>query len=153
MKLSRTQANMTLLLVAFIWGTSYTFIKQAIAAQMPPGLINVIRGLIFALLIYLFFYKTINKMTRNEFRIGLLAGIINYSVVQLQTTGLILMTESLFASLISVFFGMEQLTKQLVIGGTLIIIALVFIQFNLEWLKNIFDNKKRKNERQMKGKR
>lgn len=88
MKLSKTQANMTLLFVAFLWGTSYTFIKQAIAAQMPPGFINTFRGLIFALLIYLFFYKTINSMTRAEFRIGLFAGIINCIVLQLQTVGL-----------------------------------------------------------------
>lgn len=298
MKLSKTQANMALLLVAFIWGTSYTFIKQAIAAQMPPGVINTFRGLIFAALIYLFFHKIINSMTRVEFRIGLFAGIINCIVLQVQTvglqyttpsnssfltatyvvilpfvtwlvyrkqppvksylsislcivgmiyltgvadnglhiqlgdllsvlaafalsvqivyygsvatgarpqivafmlgitqavisipysliferdvfqlinwshailpviilgatasfaaqtiqitcqkytdtvtTGLILVTESLFASLVSVFFGVEQLTKKLIIGGTIIILALVVMQFNFEWLKNIFDRK------------
>jgi drug/metabolite transporter (DMT)-like permease len=67
--------------------------------------------------------------------------IISQKYTNTVTTGLILMTESLFSSLISVFFGVEQLTKQLVIGGTLIMIALVVIQFNLEWLKNIFDHK------------
>lgn len=304
MKLSKTQANMTLLFVAFLWGTSYTFIKQAIAAQMPPGFINTFRGLIFALLIYLFFYKTINSMTRAEFRIGLFAGIINCIVLQLQTvglqyttpsnssfltstyvvilpfvtwlvyrkqppkksylsialclvgmiyltgvvengfhiqlgdllsvlaavalsfqivyygnvatgarpqivafmlgitqavisstyslvferdvfrlinwsqailpviilgvtasfaaqtlqitcqkytdtvtTGLILVTESLFASLVSVLFGIEQLTKRLTIGGTLIILALVVIQFNMGWLKNISNHKRMEKER------
>lgn len=292
---------MTLLFVAFLWGTSYTFIKQAIVAQMPPGLINTFRGLIFALLIYLVFHRIINSMTRTEFRIGLFAGILNCIVLQLQTvglqyttpsnssfltatyviilpfvtwllyqkqppvksyisialcligmiyltgigedgfhiqlgdllsvlaafalsfqivyygnvaigarpqivafmlgitqvvisgsyslilernvfqlinwseailpviilgvtasfaaqtlqitcqkytdtvtTGLILVTESLFASLVSVFSGIEQLTERLVIGGTLIILALLVIQFDIGWLKNIFNHKERK---------
>lgn len=63
MKLSKAQTNKTLLLVEFILGTSYTFIKQAIVAQMLLGVINAIRGLIFTLLIYLFFYKAINIIT------------------------------------------------------------------------------------------
>lgn len=57
MKLSKAQTNKTLLLVEFILGTSYTFIKQAIVAQMLLGSINAIRGLIFTLLIYLFFIR------------------------------------------------------------------------------------------------
>lgn len=63
------------------------------------------------------------------------------------TTGLILVTESLFASLVSVLFGIEQLTKRLTIGGTLIILALVVIQFNMGWLKNISNHKRMEKER------
>lgn len=47
------------------------------------------------------------------------------------TAGLILITESLFASLISVIFHIEPLTQHLVIGGSLIILATVIAQFNI----------------------
>ncbi|MEC0206583.1 DMT family transporter [Paenibacillus lautus] len=103
MKLSKTHANLALIIVAFLWGTSFTFIKQAIAAGMPPGLINTFRGLIFALLIYLFFYKIINKMTCTEFRVGLFAGVINCIVLQLQSVGLKYTTPSHSAFLTAMY--------------------------------------------------
>ncbi|WP_181469936.1 DMT family transporter [Paenibacillus sp. MDMC362] len=103
MKLSKTHANLALIIVAFLWGTSFTFIKQAIAAGMPPGLINTFRGLIFALLIYLFFYKIINKMTCTEFRVGLFAGVINCIVLQLQSAGLKYTTPSHSAFLTAMY--------------------------------------------------
>ncbi|MCV4231032.1 DMT family transporter [Virgibacillus sp. LDC1] len=103
MKLSKTQANLALIIVAFLWGTSFTFIKQAIAAGMPPGLINSLRGLIFTLLIYLFFFRIINKMTRTEFRVGVFAGLINCIVLQLQSSGLKFTTPSHSAFLTAMY--------------------------------------------------
>lgn len=88
MKLTKTQANFSLLFTAFVWGTSYTFIKQATNAHMSAGLINALRGVIFVTLLYLAFHKTINKITLPEIRTGIVGGLINFSVVQLQTSGL-----------------------------------------------------------------
>ncbi|KIS03533.1 DMT family transporter [Paucilactobacillus wasatchensis] len=88
MKLSKLQANLLLLATAIIWGISYLVVKQATNAQMPAGLINAIRGLIFAALAYLFFHQTINKMNRIDFRIGLVAGLLNFAGYQIQTIGL-----------------------------------------------------------------
>ncbi|WP_461240956.1 DMT family transporter [Paucilactobacillus sp. N302-9] len=88
MKLSKLQANLILLTTAILWGASYLFIKQAVNAGMPAGLINALRGLIYAGLVYLFFHQTINKMTWTDFRIGFMAGFINFIGYQLQTIAL-----------------------------------------------------------------
>lgn len=88
MTLTRTQSNFGLLTSAFIWGTSYIFIKAATAANMSASMINGFRGLIFAILLYLFFHRTINRLTWQDVRIGALGGLINVAVVQFQTSGL-----------------------------------------------------------------
>lgn len=103
MKLSKLQANLLLLFTAIIWGASYIVVKQATNAQMPAGLINAFRGLIFASLAYLFFHKTINKMSRLDFRIGLMAGLINFVGYQIQTIGLKYTTPSNNAFLTAIY--------------------------------------------------
>lgn len=45
------------------------------------------------------------------------------------TASLILMTESLFAAVFSILFGFEKLTPALAIGGALILLANVILQF------------------------
>lgn len=52
------------------------------------------------------------------------------------SAGLILMLESLFASVISVSLGIEKLTLQLLVGGGIIFISLIMSQFNFTWLIN-----------------
>ncbi len=47
------------------------------------------------------------------------------------TAGLVLMTESLFAGLVSVLFHVEPLTQHLIIGGSLIILATLIAQFDM----------------------
>lgn len=83
-----SRANRNLLLVALMWGSSYTFIKMVIAARMPPAVINTLRGAISALLVYLFFHKIVKTMTWSEFKIGAICAAFNFVVVQLQSTGL-----------------------------------------------------------------
>ena len=41
MKLARWQANIMLLLTAMIWGTTYTFIKQAYEGHMTAGMMKL----------------------------------------------------------------------------------------------------------------
>ena len=106
MKLQKWQANIVLLLTAVIWGASYIFIKQAIKADMPAGVINSIRGFIFAILIYLFFHRKINKMTRTDFKVGLIAGVINFIGYQLQAIGLKYTTPSNSAFLTATYIVM-----------------------------------------------
>ncbi|MFD1472980.1 DMT family transporter [Companilactobacillus mishanensis] len=92
--MTQAHANRNLLLVAFMWGTSYTFIKMAIAGNMPPSVINGLRGLISAILVYIFFHKVVNDMTLEELELGSIAGLLNFVVVQLQSTGLQFTTSS-----------------------------------------------------------
>jgi drug/metabolite transporter (DMT)-like permease len=88
MRVTKTRANLMLLIAAIIWGAGYIFSKMATNANMQAGLINGIRGLIYAGLAYIFFHKAINKMTMVDFRIGMTAGFINFVGYQLQTLGL-----------------------------------------------------------------
>lgn len=99
----QSRANRNLLLVAFMWGTSYTFIKMAIAAKMPPSVINTLRGLISAILVYIFFRKIINTMTWKEFKIGAVCAVFNFVVVQLQSSGLKYTTPSNSSFITSIY--------------------------------------------------
>ena len=48
------------------------------------------------------------------------------------TAGLIMMLEGLFGSLFSVAFGFESFTFSMAVGGSIIMIALVFMEVNFE---------------------
>ncbi|WP_225352050.1 hypothetical protein [Secundilactobacillus similis] len=48
MRVTKTRANLMLLIAAIIWGAGYIFSKMATNANMQAGLINGIRGLIYA---------------------------------------------------------------------------------------------------------
>lgn len=69
------------------WGSASVVIKIALDANASPGFINFFRGLLFAILILLFFYKKIIKMTFKEFKIGLIAGLLNFGGYITQTIG------------------------------------------------------------------
>ncbi|WP_407894520.1 DMT family transporter [Lacticaseibacillus sp. N501-2] len=88
MKVTKAKANAMLLLAAIIWGAGYIFSKQATNAGMHAGLINAIRGFIYAGLAYAFFHRTIDHMSKQDLKIGLIAGGINFLGYQLQTIGL-----------------------------------------------------------------
>lgn len=106
MKLTKTQANFALTLTAIIWGAGYIFSKQATNAGMPAGLINGIRGTIYAVLVFIFFHKTVLRMTKRELRIGLIAGIINLAAYQVQTVGLMYTTPGNNAFLTAIYVVM-----------------------------------------------
>lgn len=103
MRITKTKANLMLGLAAVIWGAGYIFSKQATNAGMHAGLINAIRGLIYAALAYAFFHKTINAMTSKDLKIGLIAGGINFLGYQLQTIGLMYTTPANNAFLTAIY--------------------------------------------------
>lgn len=106
MRVTKTKANAMLLLAAIIWGAGYIFSKQATNAGMHAGLINAIRGFIYAGLAYAFFHKTINQMTKRDLKIGLIAGGINFLGYQLQTIGLMYTTPANNAFLTAIYVVM-----------------------------------------------
>ncbi|MFT9005807.1 MAG: DMT family transporter [Liquorilactobacillus hordei] len=106
MKLKKWQANLILLLTAIIWGSSYILIKMALKGNMPSGVINTLRGAIFAGLIYIFFRKRLHKLTKKDLRIGVFAGIINFLGYQLQALGLKFTTPSNSAFLTATYIVM-----------------------------------------------
>lgn len=62
--------------------------KLATSANLSTGLLNGIRGFIFALLSLIFFGKRIIRMTKREFKLSLLAGLINTCGFIIQTIGI-----------------------------------------------------------------
>ncbi len=62
--------------------------KLATSANLSTGLLNGIRGFIFALLSLVFFGKRIIRMTRKEFTLALIAGLINTCGFIIQTIGI-----------------------------------------------------------------
>lgn len=103
MQISKGRANLMLLMAAMIWGAGYIFSKMATNANMQAGLINAIRGFIYAGLAFLFFHKAILKMTTADLRLGLVAGFINFLGYQFQTWGLRYTTPSNNAFLTAVY--------------------------------------------------
>ncbi|GAX02125.1 DMT family transporter [Secundilactobacillus silagei] len=103
MQVSKGRANLMLLLAAIIWGAGYIFSKMATNAHMQAGLINAIRGFIYAGLAFIFFHKFILKMNSVDLRIGLTAGFINFLGYQFQTWGLRFTTPSNNAFLTAIY--------------------------------------------------
>lgn len=56
--------------------------------------------------------------------------VVGQKYTDATSSGLILMTESLFGSLFSVFLGFESLTSNLLIGGSLITLSILLMQIN-----------------------
>lgn len=86
--MTKKKANWWLLTVAVIWGFSYIFVKMALNAGMHSGMLNAGRGTICVLGCLIFFFPQLRRMTRFDFRVGLLLGIINFVAYFLQTDGL-----------------------------------------------------------------
>ncbi|PED82722.1 EamA family transporter [Bacillus pseudomycoides] len=88
MKITKSMANILLLLIAVFWGSAVVATKIALDANASPGFINFFRGSLFAVLILMFFYKKIFKMTFKDFKIGLIAGLLNFGGFITQTIGI-----------------------------------------------------------------
>jgi drug/metabolite transporter (DMT)-like permease len=88
MKLKKTSANLMLVAVTVLWGSGFIVTKMALDQNATTGLINIARGLIFALLIFIIFFKRITKMTGKEFFKGFFAGALNSFAFILQTVAM-----------------------------------------------------------------
>lgn len=106
LKISKGRANLMLLLAAMIWGSGYIFSKLATNAHFQAGLINAIRGLIYAACAFIFFRRAIMKMTGVDIRVGITAGFINFLGYQFQTWGLWYTTPSNNAFLTALYVVM-----------------------------------------------
>ena len=64
-------------IVTIIWGGGFVAIKMALDMGVTVGLMNMIRAAMFSIIVFVCFHKHIFAMTKEEFKIGLLAGTAN----------------------------------------------------------------------------
>lgn len=92
--MTKSMANGLLLLASVFWGSGFVAIKIVLDAHASSGFINFFRGVIFVVLAFMLFHRNILKMTRLEFKIGLIAGLLNFGGYMTQTIGLLYTTPS-----------------------------------------------------------
>lgn len=88
MKLSKPLANLTLLFVTILWGSTYIFNKMVVNAGMQSGTINAVRGTMCVLGGVILFHRQLRQMTRFDLKVGLIVGLVNFCGYYLRTLGL-----------------------------------------------------------------
>ncbi len=87
MKMTKPMANIMLLFISLLWGSGFVVTRIALTANASAGFINFFRGFLFALLVLIFFNKKVFNMTFRDFKIGLIAGLLNFGGFLTQTIG------------------------------------------------------------------
>lgn len=88
-----TKAHLLLLLISFIWGSTFVLVKEALNGSSPLVL-NTARMVLAAILLALFYRKRMATLTRPALLAGMVVGFFLYAGYAFQTTGLKLTTPS-----------------------------------------------------------
>ena len=90
-------ADLSLLAVAFVWGTTFVLVQNAITS-LPPNTFNAIRFFMAAILLFLFmllfFRDQLRAITRKMLLSGFILGIWLFGGYAFQTIGLLYTTSS-----------------------------------------------------------
>ena len=84
---------MLLILIAFIWGSTFVLVKEALNDASPLAL-NSARMVVAAVLLAVFYRKKIAVLTKPALTAGVLVGVFLYAGYAFQTSGLKLTTPS-----------------------------------------------------------
>jgi len=95
------KAHILLVLMTFMWGSTFVLIKAALAS-ISPLLFNAIRMTLAAIIMVVLYRKEVARLTPQATRAGVVVGIFLFLGYQLQTTGLQLTTPSKSAFLTGV---------------------------------------------------
>lgn len=114
MKISKRRANVMLLVVAILWGSSYVLAKLTINAGMESGIINAVRGSLTAIAGLILFNKEIRHMTRADLKFGFLIGTNNFLGYFLQTEALQYTTPAKNAFLTTLYIALAPFLLWLV---------------------------------------
>jgi len=87
------KAHLLLVLMTFIWGTTFVLIKEALQS-ISPLLFNAVRMSLAAVIMAVLYRKQLSALTRPAFKAGLVVGIFLFLGYEFQTTGLRLTTPS-----------------------------------------------------------
>jgi drug/metabolite transporter (DMT)-like permease len=101
--MTKSMANLLLLVTSALWGSGFVVTKIALDAHASAGFINFFRGFLFVVMVLMFFYKKIVKMSFKDFKIGLIAGLLNFGGFITQTIGIEYTTPSNNAFISSIY--------------------------------------------------
>lgn len=87
-------AILLLVIVTVIWGGGFVAIKLSLDAGVSAGMLNMIRGLIFTVLVFAIFPRQVLTMSRGQLINGLLVGLFNFIGFILQAVGAMYTTPS-----------------------------------------------------------
>ena len=88
MKLSKSTANLFLVFVTVLWGSTYIFNKMVVNAGMQSGTINAVRGAMCVIGGIILFHRQLRQATRFDIKVGLIVGVVNFCGYYLRTLGL-----------------------------------------------------------------
>ncbi len=130
----KLKAHLLLIVVTFVWGSTFVLIKSALA-DITPLLFNAVRMTLAGVALALMYWKNLRQMNRAEFFDGMLVALMMYLGYEFQTSGLRLTTPSKSAFLtgmsvvlvpIILHFGWRKRVSKWTIFGVLIACAGLF---------------------------
>lgn len=92
--MKKQTAIFLLIIVTIIWGGGFVAIKLALDNGVSAGMLNMIRGLIFTVIVFCIFPKQVLGMSKEQFTNGILVGIFNFAGFILQAIGAMYTTPS-----------------------------------------------------------
>ena len=88
------KAHLLLVLVTFIWGSTFVLIKSAVQQDISPLLFNLVRMTLATAALALIFFKNVKAIRGPAFRAGALVGTFMWLGYEFQTTGIRFTTAS-----------------------------------------------------------
>lgn len=88
MKFSKSTANLLLVFVTILWGSTYIFNKMVVNAGMQSGTINAVRGAMCVVGGIILFHRQLRQANWFDIKVGLIVGLVNFCGYYLRTFGL-----------------------------------------------------------------
>ena len=146
--MKNVQAEIYLLIIVIIWGSTFALIKGVIDL-IPPYTYLTYRFLLAALILILVFWKRMKEINIMILKKGSLIGIFLFLGYALQTVGIKYTTATkagfitglsvVLVPIISHFFIKEKISRNSVIGVIFAFIGLWFLNYNSSFIFNLGD--------------
>jgi len=146
--MKKAQAEIYLLIIVIIWGSTFALIKGVIDS-IPPYTYLTYRFLLAALILILIFWKRMKEINIIILKKGSLIGIFLFLGYALQTVGIKYTTATkagfitglsvVLVPIISHFFIKEKVSRNSVIGVIFAFIGLWFLNYNSSFIFNLGD--------------
>ncbi|MCT4618940.1 MAG: DMT family transporter [Marinisporobacter sp.] len=93
MKKKSVLADFSLLMVAFVWGSTFAVIKDVLSEAQPLNMMGI-RFILATILLSIMFHKKLKKTTKEAFKGGIIIGLFLFIAMATQTIGLVYTTAS-----------------------------------------------------------